>query len=138
MLACRGLRHPVLAVLAKSHPLADRDVIDPASLAPHEWINTPVTTLNRPGDQHPAAATASHRLDFEGDDFRAPLKLVAENLGVALLPELALVDAPSTVTSRPLITGGLTRHIYACRLDTRHVSAILTGLENQLANPAAI
>lgn len=127
---------PVLAVLPRSHPLADRDVIDPADLAAHEWINTPVATLDRPGNQPAADVTARHRLDFEGDDFRTALKLVAENLGVALLPELALIDAPATVTSRPLTSGGLTRHIYACRLATRHVSATLAGLEDQLSHSA--
>lgn len=126
---------PVLAVLPVSHPLAERDVIDPADLAPDEWINTPVTALDRPGGQL-AADVTRHRLDFEGDDFRTALKLVAQDLGVALLPELALMDAPATVTSRPLSRGAFTRYIYACRLDTRRVSATLAGLEDQLSHPA--
>jgi DNA-binding transcriptional LysR family regulator len=128
---------PVMVVLPASHPLADRDQLDITDLTHDPWITTPVDKPERASERGTGDNPPGHRLDFEGDDFRTALKLVAENLGVALLPELALVDAPTGVVGRPLRGAGLTRYVYTCRLITRHVSAPVAKLEDYLADLAA-
>jgi DNA-binding transcriptional LysR family regulator len=128
---------PVLIVLPASHPLADREDLDITDLAHEAWITTPVDQLGQADEHRTGDDPQHHQLDFEGDDFRTALKLVAANLGVALLPQLALADAPTGVVGRPVRGTGLTRSIYTCRLNTRHVSAPLARLENHLAELAA-
>lgn len=124
---------PVLVALPASHPLAGHEAVDPAQLAPHAWIATPVTAprLNlleevAPGvDPHPA-------LEFQGDDFRTVLRLVAEGLGAALLPELALAEAPPGVVGRPLVANPITRYVYLCRIASSRTSRPIARLEEYL------
>jgi DNA-binding transcriptional LysR family regulator len=129
---------PVMVVLPTSHSLADRNDLDLADLTHEAWITTPVEEPEGADEHGVGDDSPRHRLDFEGDDFRTAMKLVAADLGVALLPELALADAPTGVVGRPLRgTGRLTRYVYTCRLSTRHVSAPVARLEDYLAELAA-
>lgn len=126
-------REPVVVVVPTGHPLAQRKELALADVADDPWITTPVhelgpVVLGDPGRRQ--------ELGFAGDDFRTVLRLVAEGLGVALLPELALVDAPRGVTGRPLSEPRLTRNLYTCRLDTRHVPASIARLEDYLEQAA--
>ncbi|HUN35953.1 MAG TPA: LysR family transcriptional regulator [Trebonia sp.] len=124
---------PVMAILPASHSLADRDDIDIADVPPDSWITTPVDSSQpMPGHDRP-----SRRLAFEGDDFRTVVSLVAAGLGVALLPQLALLNAPPGVAGRPVRGGTAGRLIYLARLDTRRTSAAVTALERHIARAAA-
>jgi DNA-binding transcriptional LysR family regulator len=128
---------PVMAILPASHPLANHQDIDLADLAPDTWINTPVDTA-QPGSGLPAVGRDghAHRLGFEGDDFRTVVNLVAAGLGVALLPQLALLDAPERVVGRPIRDGTTERRIYLARLNSRNAPAAVTALERYIYESA--
>jgi DNA-binding transcriptional LysR family regulator len=122
---------PVMVALPTSHPLAAADVLDLHDLVPGAWINTPVAGADLTRQARPAGQ-AFHQLDFQGDDFRTALRLVAEGLGIAVLPRLALADAPQGITARQLSTPDMTRYIYVCRPHTRRTSAPIATLERFL------
>jgi len=126
---------PVLVVLPTSHPMAGHAAIDPSELDPATWIATPVTT-QRPDPLAAIAPAVGARsaLEFHGDDFRTVLSLVAEGLGAALLPSLALFDAPPGVVGRPLVGPALNRHVYLCRIASQRVSAPIARLEEYLTS----
>ncbi|MGW2376659.1 MULTISPECIES: LysR family transcriptional regulator [Kitasatospora] len=130
-------RDPVVAVVPAGHHLADRDVIDLASLASETWIAAPEAALRlellaqiakTPGFQA--------RLAYEGDDFNTVLGFVAAGLCVAVMPQLALPRGTTEVVARPLADPELTRFIYAVRIDTRHTPRALLALERMLAEQA--
>ncbi len=127
---------PLLIVLPVSHPLASHQEVDAADLAPDAWIRTPVDAT-QPATALPGARPHrdADRLGFEGDDFRTVINLVAAGLGVALLPQLALHDAPAGIAARPVRGATVKRRIYLARLDTRNTPAAVTTLERYLANP---
>jgi DNA-binding transcriptional LysR family regulator len=79
----------------------------------------------------------AHRLDFEGQDFRTALNLVAAGLGVALLPRLLLLDSPPSVVVLPMSQPKLVRRLYTCRLDTRAVTASIRRLDSYLREATA-
>jgi DNA-binding transcriptional LysR family regulator len=130
---------PVMAILPASHPLADHEDVGLADFAPDTWINTPVDT-SQPATGRPAAGRdgPAHRLGFEGDDFRTVVNLVASGLGVALLPQLALIGAPAEVVGRPIRGGTIERRrIYLARLNSRNAPAAVTALERYISEPGA-
>jgi len=123
---------PLLVVLAVSHPMAGRAAIDPSELDPNTWIATPVPRSQPDPLGSTSVVDARPALEFEGDDFRTALKLVAQGLGAALLPELALSDAPPGVVGRSLAGPAQTRHVYVCRIASRHVPPMVARLEEYL------
>lgn len=133
---------PVLLALPAGHPLAGAPRVDPADVPPDAWINTAVDV----GDLAPGAGPAAGAgfesgpglgVDFDGQDFRTALNLVAAGLGVALLPALVLLDHPATVVVRPLRGRQLVRRLFTCRLDTRGVAEPVRMLEICLREAAA-
>ncbi|MEO8093922.1 MAG: LysR family transcriptional regulator [Pseudolysinimonas sp.] len=83
---------PVVLALPASHPLAAHDPVELAALADDSWVaGCPVCR------GHLLAACESvgvePRIEFETDNAVAVLNLVASDLGVALLPRLALATA---------------------------------------------
>jgi DNA-binding transcriptional LysR family regulator len=127
---------PVLVVLPAGDPLASHQDIDVDGLAPDRWISTPVDTT-QPAAALPGAGRGehAHRLGFQGDDFRTVINLVAAGLGVALLPQLALHDAPAAVVGRPIRGGTAERRVYLARLNTRNAPAAVTTLERYISEP---
>ncbi|WP_239313803.1 LysR substrate-binding domain-containing protein [Plantactinospora mayteni] len=121
---------PVLIVVPAGHPLAGENEIDVDGISTAEWIATPVEAQGLPNIRV-SDAGSPQRLEFDGDDFRTVLNLVGAGLGVALLPELALADAPPGIVSRP-ITRGLNRYIYTCRLQTTHTPLPVRKLSQYL------
>lgn len=122
---------PILVVLPDQHPLARLAAVDPADVKPHEWINTNVDV----DDLTPAKTAGPPKaLDFEGQDFRTVLGLVAVGLGVALLPSLALQPAVPGAVARPMTGRGLVRRLYTIRLDTATRPAPVRLLESYLLN----
>jgi DNA-binding transcriptional LysR family regulator len=83
---------PVVLALPASHPLAGDDPVELAALADDSWVaGCPVCR------GHLLAACDAvgiePRIEFETDNAVAVLNLVASELGVALLPRLALATA---------------------------------------------
>jgi DNA-binding transcriptional LysR family regulator len=132
------LRDPVRIVLPVGHRLTAQTSLRLTDPDPDEWIATPVTAPGHEllGEQH-TIVSAEATISFHGDDFRTATRLVAANLGVALLPTLALAEVSAAVTSRPLDDSPLTRFVYSCRLDTRRVPSAVQRLETHLDHAAA-
>ncbi|MFF4615269.1 LysR family transcriptional regulator [Nonomuraea jabiensis] len=131
-------RDPVMVALPARHVLAGRASLSLADLAGEAWIGTPVTGPQLgPLAELARSAGFRSRLAFEGDDFRTVLQLVAQELGIAVLPALALTDAVDGVVARPIAEEPLVRFLYCCRIDTAGAPAIVTRLETCLAEAAA-
>ena len=128
---------PIMVVLPVGHPLAGAGRIDPAEVPSDAWINTTVDVAGLTAPPAEDGSGRAHRLDFEGQDFRTALNLVAAGLGVALLPRLLLLDSPPSVAVLPMSQPSLVRRLYTCRLDTRAVTASIRRLETYLREAAA-
>lgn len=131
----RGVREehimddPIMVVLPAGHALADKAAIDPLDVGAHEWINTNVDVAGlTAGD----VSDASRALDFEGQDFRTVLNLVAAGFGIALLPSLSFQDPPDGAVARPMAGEALVRRLYSARLDTKMAPAAVLILELHL------
>ncbi len=110
---------PLLAAVPAAHPLAARDAVAPADLAGGPWLAAPLAGF--PLDALGALAgrpPATARVAYGGDDFGTVLALVAAGVGVALLPRLAVRDAPAGVAVRPLAGPPLVRRLHLDRLRT--------------------
>jgi DNA-binding transcriptional LysR family regulator len=117
---------PIMVVLPQDHALAGSAAVDPSEVKAFEWIKTNVDVAGLiPG----AAADGPPALDFEGQDFRTALNLVAAGLGVALLPSLALRHAPRGAIARPMARGTVVRRLYTARLDTTRAPTPVRRLE---------
>ena len=93
---------PIRLVLPAGHPAAASDVVDLAALGDDPWI---AGCPRCRGHLLELAATAGFtpRIAFETDNFVAVEGMVAQGLGVALLPALALAASPRHpgVVTRP-------------------------------------
>ena len=93
---------PMRLVLPAGHPAAASDVVDLAALAGDPWI---AGCPRCRGHLLQLTSTAGFRprIGFETDNFVAVESMVAQGLGVALLPELALAASPRHpgVVTRP-------------------------------------
>jgi DNA-binding transcriptional LysR family regulator len=128
------MNDPIMVVLPADHALADGTAVDPSDVESSDWINTNVDVADlTAGDSR----DPSQALDFEGQDFRTALNLVASGLGVALLPSLALLQAPPGAVARPMASKTLVRRLYTARLDTTRVPAPVRRLETCLHDIAA-
>jgi DNA-binding transcriptional LysR family regulator len=103
----------LLAVLPEGHPAADGERVDVADLAEENWIaGCPrcrghlLELCGRAGFEP--------RITFETDNFVAVEGLVAQGIGVATLPRMA-------VESFPLIPGVITRPLPPAEARTLHV-----------------
>jgi DNA-binding transcriptional LysR family regulator len=105
---------PFRIALHRGHPLADAPVLRLIDLAGEKWIDIPHDT---PGGTILAEACAragiEHHVAYESDDYTAIHELVGAGLGVALLPDLALLPANADVVLRPLGADGPYRRIQA-------------------------
>ena len=84
---------PMRLVLPEAHPAARADIVDLAALADEDWI---AGCPRCRGHLLELTTTAGFRprIGFETDNFVAVESMVAQGLGVALLPELALAASP--------------------------------------------
>lgn len=131
------MNDPIMVVLPVGHPLAGADSVDPAEVPSDAWINTTVDVAGLTAPSEEDGSGGAHRLDFEGQDFRTALNLVAAGLGVALLPRLLLPGSPPGVVVLPMSQPKLVRRLYTCRLDTRAVTASIRRLEGYLREATA-
>ncbi len=120
---------PVVLALPSSHPLAANDPVALADLADASWVaGCPVCR------GHLLAACEAvgvePRIEFETDNAVAVLNLVAAELGVALLPRLALATAvvPPGATIRATSPSSDRRIQIVSQPGSRRVPAIATVL----------
>lgn len=128
---------PLLVALPAGHGLAGMRSVPLSALAGDAWIAAPLAGLPLGALQDAGGVGFQPRLRFEGDDFRAVLALVADGLGIELLPRLAAQDMPSGVVVRPLTGAPLTRRLYAARLRTDAVRPAVAALEAALRDRPA-
>ncbi|HEV7172622.1 LysR family transcriptional regulator [Pedococcus sp.] len=88
----RLLDDEVRLALPRDHPLADAEMVELSSLAQESWI-AGCPRCRGHLLQMCAAAGFSPQVGFETEDYVAVLGLVAEGLGVALVPDLILRTA---------------------------------------------
>nr|WP_255639626.1 LysR family transcriptional regulator [Aquibacillus saliphilus] len=103
----------IVALLPIRHPLADRKSIllqelkdDPFCVLPEGYVfrDLVVNASNKHG--------FTPRIAFEGDDIDALKGLVSAGLGVALMPEMTLVDnVPRSTVAIPLVDPNVTRTV---------------------------
>lgn len=92
---------PILAVISKDHELAFQDAIDPKEL-----IKYPFITPNSGADETIWNVMKSEHLTpfikyrIKGD--MATISMIGKNLGVSLIPELAIVDPYNAIIAKPL------------------------------------
>ena len=95
---------PFLVVLPSDHPTARHASVPLASLADDGWILS--HDLSEPGDQALRAACAAEgfvpRPVLRTDDYDVIFGFVAAGVGIALVPQMALVERPGVVV-RPLV-----------------------------------
>jgi DNA-binding transcriptional LysR family regulator len=115
-------------VLPKGHRLLRHDTVRLRDLATERWIVPPADGPS--GGYRLMLVAACHgagfepRIAFEIEDTRAGEALVAESLGVALLPELALKPITHSVVACRLDEPSLMRRVWAWTLPGRSPAAV--------------
>jgi DNA-binding transcriptional LysR family regulator len=103
-------------LVARDHSLAEKSRIRMADLAEERWINSTGGCGCRQAVLHACAqAGFEPRVSFETDEIMAVQALVANGMGVTLMPQLALTAVHPGVAVRPLGREAPMRHIYAAR-----------------------
>ncbi len=95
---------PLLMVLPRSHPLTARDSVGVADLVGHAWITPTSDDDPEHGLLIRALAERGHPTTpvIRVDEFEVTKALVAQGLGLALLPRLALAEAEPGLEARPI------------------------------------
>ncbi|HEX8741570.1 MAG TPA: LysR substrate-binding domain-containing protein [Thermoleophilaceae bacterium] len=120
------LDDPLHIALPKDHPLAGRSRLRFEDLVEDQWIQpTQACACSRHAEEACAKAGYAPRVAYESDDFGVVQGLVAAGVGVALLPELALVGERPDVVVRPIGKKPPVRKIYAATLANSYRSAAL-------------
>ncbi|WP_326688642.1 MULTISPECIES: LysR family transcriptional regulator [unclassified Streptomyces] len=115
------LEEPLYVLLPPGHRLAGRGQIRLADLRHERWISYHEDTDASRCLQHICAAGGFRpEVLFRTNDYNLPYELVRRGLGVALAPELAVVDPPGDPAAHLVrLTGPAhTRRIYATRRTT--------------------
>jgi molybdate transport repressor ModE-like protein len=107
------IEDPLRVVLPPGHP-AVRDTVALADLAGARWVATPPGTACRAMlDRACRRAGYAPDVPFHANDFGVLGAFVAEGLGVAMVPELALGAFGSGVSVRAIADVPVTRRLYA-------------------------
>ncbi|QEI05109.1 LysR family transcriptional regulator [Pigmentiphaga aceris] len=102
-----------LVVMPDKHPLANERVISLQALAGEKMVSVSSSSGNR-GLIDNAFARVPHRpvIQYEINHVAGAISLVAAGIGVALLPELSIKNAPFTgIVARPLSGAGIVRSL---------------------------
>lgn len=130
-------RDDFVAVVHADHAFAGRKSVSLADVGAAGLIGTPMTNLPLPWLSSVREESRHHGLYFAGEDYTTTLQLVAQGLGVALLPELVTRRAPEHVAVVPLtgqpwhrriLLGTLagTRPTTSVTVMARHLTAAIT------------
>ena len=111
------LDDPLHLALAVDHPLAQRPRVRIQDLSDEPWIQpTQACACSRATQIACQNAGFQPRVAYESDDFGVVQGLVAAGVGVALIPELALVGERPDIVVRRIDTKPGVRRIYAAVL----------------------
>ncbi|WP_214415394.1 LysR family transcriptional regulator [Sphaerisporangium fuscum] len=100
---------PLRVVMPRAHPLAGRPSLHLAELADERWVLGCLKTVGLLG--HYATLSGFElRVSCSATDYMFAQSLVSAGVGVALIPEIALMEAPDLVTV-PLEPPSPSRHI---------------------------
>ena len=120
------LDDPLHIALSKDHPLVDRARLRFEDLVDDQWIQpTQACACSRYAEDACAKAGFAPRVAYESDDFGVVQGLVAAGVGVALLPELALVGERADIVIKPVGKKPPVRQIFAARLANGYRSPAL-------------
>ncbi len=105
---------PLDLALPAGHPLAEREEVRLEDLREEAWIQTSATS---PCARHVVrschAAGFEPRVSFESDDYLTVQGLVAAEVGVALIPRLALAGSREDIAIRELSPSSPVRRVLA-------------------------
>ena len=105
---------PLDLALPAGHPLAEREELRLEDLREEAWIQTSATS---PCARHVVrschAAGFEPRVSFESDDYLTVQGLVAAEVGVALIPRLALAGSREDIAIRELSPSSPVRRVFA-------------------------
>jgi len=108
------LDDPLHLALPDPHPLASREQLGLEDLREEAWVQTSATS---PCARHVVrschAAGFEPRVSFESDDYQTVQGLVAAEVGVALIPRLALSSAREDIDIRELTPSSPVRKVFA-------------------------
>jgi DNA-binding transcriptional LysR family regulator len=112
------LDDPMFAVLPIDHPLARKPGLELADLAGEAWIQGTIGSCPDAQILLRACATAGFEpnVAFQSDDYTAIQGFIAAGVGVALIPDLALLAVRDDIAIRDLGAAAPSRHIYAATL----------------------
>jgi DNA-binding transcriptional LysR family regulator len=103
---------PVRLALHRDHPLAAAPDVGLADLAGETWIDVPrATSGGKVLVRACSRAGFEPRIAYESDDYTVIQELVGVGVGLALLPELALLPPHPSVVLRSLGPDGPRRHV---------------------------
>jgi DNA-binding transcriptional LysR family regulator len=124
-------------LVARDHPLAEKARIRMGDLAEERWVNSTQGCGCRQAVLHACAqAGFEPRVAFETDEILAVQALVANGMGVTLMPQLALTAVHPGVAVRPLGRDAPIRHIYAARLNDAYRSPATVAMLQLLVDMA--
>jgi DNA-binding transcriptional LysR family regulator len=117
--------------LPRQHPLAEREELRLEELREEAWIQTSATS---PCARHVVrschAAGFEPRVSFESDDYQTVQGLVAAEVGVALIPRMALSETREDIVVRELSPKSPVRKVFAATPRAAAVTpAVATMLE---------
>ncbi len=126
-------------VMPRDHILAELDEIPLAKTAGQAWINSERadSTCGRIVSQAFRAVGVTPRWVARCEDHYTATALVAAGVGVAMLPQLALVRAPSDVVCRPIVDPQPRRNIVAYVRDGAESSPVAARALELLHHAAA-
>jgi DNA-binding transcriptional LysR family regulator len=120
------LDDPLHLALANDHPLAKKQRVRIQDLADEPWIQpTQSCACSRATQIACANAGFQPRVAYESDDFGVVQGLVGAGVGVALIPELALIGERPDIVVRRIETKPGHRRIYAAVLANGYRSPAL-------------
>ena len=129
----------VRVLVPHDHRIASRPTVDLAELGAENWINS-----TRLSSCHPFVPRACRAAGFaphivaETNDHRALHELVASGVGLALVPELSLLEIASEVVAIPVGPSALRRRIHAVFRGERADEPALAGMLSRLRAAAAV
>ena len=118
------LDDPMFLVLAQDHPLAHKPNLSLEDLAGEQWIQGTVGACPDTSILLRACAAAGFepRLAFQSDDYTAIQGFIAAGVGVALVPDLALVSVRDDIVIRDLGPQAPARRVFAATLSAGYQS----------------